>query len=141
MPLMMKTRLILVLMTSLAEIVWSADFQLSQPVKHPGAPDGSAGVASGTNHFIDACDEDNLLRLYPSDTDGKPKVLLDLNQLLGLPKDNGVFKECDLEGAARIADRIYWNGCISASPSRAQLNPRWNVFFARTDPGRESGAS
>src|SRR5947207_13864363 len=101
MPLMMKTRLILVLMTSLAEIVWSADFQLSQPVKHPGAPDGSAGVASGTNHFLDACDEDNLLRLYLSDTDGKLEVLLDLNLFLGLPEDRGKFNVCDSEAADR----------------------------------------
>src|SRR5262245_41375317 len=106
--LMMKTRLILTLITGLAETLWSADFQLRQPVKHPGAPDGSAGVASGTSHFIDACDEDNFLRLYPSDTDAGPKVLLDLNQLLGFSKENGKFKECDLEGAARIGDRIYW---------------------------------
>ncbi len=130
MPLMMKTRLILALMTSLAEIVWSADFQLSQPVKHPGAPDGSAGVASGTNHFIDACDEDNLLRLYPSDTDGKPKVLLDLNQLLGFPKDNGEFKECDLEGAARIGDRIYWIGSHSRSAKKGKIQPSRQVLFA-----------
>jgi hypothetical protein len=60
-------------------------FQLSKPVKYPGAPSGSAGVASGTSHFIGACDEDNLLRLYPSDTDGEPKVLLDLNQVLDFP--------------------------------------------------------
>ena len=117
-------------MTSLAEIVWSADFQLSQPVKHPGAPDGSAGVASGTNHFIDACDEDNLLRLYPSDTDGKPKVLLDLNQLLGFPKDNGEFKECDLEGAARIGDRIYWIGSHSRSAKKGKVQPSRQVLFA-----------
>ena len=132
----MKTRLILALMTSLAKIVWSADFQLSQPEKHPGAPDGSAGAASGTNHFIDACDEDNLLRLYPSDTDGKPKVLLDLNQLLGFPKDNGEFKECDLEGAARIGDRIYWIGSHSRSAKKGKVQPSRQVLFATKVTGR-----
>jgi len=130
MALMMKTRLIFALMTSLAEILWSADFQLSQPVKHSGAPDGSAGVASGMSHFIDACDEDNLLRLYQSDTDGRPKVLLDLNQFLGFPKDNGEFKECDLEGAARIGDRIYWIGSHSRSGKKGKVQPSRQVLFA-----------
>lgn len=130
MALMMKTRLILALMTSLAEILCGADFQLSQPVKHPGAPDGSAGVASGTSHFINACDEDNVVRLYPSDTDAKPKVLLDLNQLLGFPKDNGEFKECDLEGAARIGDRIYWIGSHSRSGKKGKVQPSRQVLFA-----------
>ena len=130
MPLMMKTRLIVALLTSLAETLWSADFQLSQPVTHPGAPDGSAGVASGTSHFIDVCDENNFLRLYPSDTGANPKVLLDLNQLLGFPKDNGEFKECDLEGAARIGDRIYWIGSHSRSGKKGKVQPSRQVLFA-----------
>jgi hypothetical protein len=127
---MMKTQLILVLMSGLAEILWSADFQLSQPVNHPGAPDGSAGVASGTSHFIDACDEDNVLRLYSTDTDANPKVLLDLNQVLGFPKENGKFKECDLEGAARIGDRIYWIGSHSRSGKKGKVQPSRQVLFA-----------
>ena len=109
----------------------AADFQLSQPVKHPGRPDGSAGAASGTNHFIDACDENNLLRLYPSDTDGKPKVLLDLNQLLGFPKDNGELKECDLEGQHGLEISSIGSARIAAVRRRAKSNRVDRCFSPR----------
>ncbi|HEU0208949.1 MAG TPA: DUF3616 domain-containing protein [Candidatus Udaeobacter sp.] len=135
--LTMKSALILVLLISLTEILWSADFQLSQPVIHPAAPDGSAGVASGTSHFIDACDEDNFLRLYPSDTDAQPKMLLDLNQLLGFPKHDGGFKECDLEGAARIGDRIYWIGSHSRGGKKGKVEPSRQVLFATKVTGAD----
>lgn len=88
----------------------SAGFTLSNPVKHAGESDGSAGVAVGADHFIGASDENNILRLYSSDAPDQGKELLDLNPLLGFEKEDGEFKECDLEGAARMGDLIFWIG-------------------------------
>jgi|GEM_PF-1162629 len=88
----------------------SAGFTLSDAAQHAGQSDGSAGIAIGENHFVGASDENNILRLYSSNSPDPGKELLDLNPLLGFEKDDGEFKECDLEGAARMGDLIFWIG-------------------------------
>lgn len=71
---------------------------------YTGAADASAV------EFIDATtlavvdDEDNVLRFYEAGTGGAPRFTLDLSAFLDLEPD----EESDLEGAARIGDRIYW---------------------------------
>ena len=52
-----------------------------------------------------ASDEDYILRLYDSRQPGLPSVSLDLTSFLD-PDD--ATKEPDIEGAARIGDRVYW---------------------------------
>src|SRR5690349_12423343 len=70
-----------------------------------GTCDGSAAVWIDDEYFVDANDEDPVLRVY-SAKDGKllAKASLDLAATLGLDPGG----EPDIEGSARVGDRIYW---------------------------------
>lgn len=115
----------------------SASFTLSDAVKHAGESDGSAGIAVGEDHFIGASDENNVLRLYSSDSADSGKELLDLNLLLRFEKEEGEFKECDLEGAARLGDLIFWIGSHGRNKNGKVKESR-RVLFATASNG--SGA-
>jgi hypothetical protein len=67
--------------------------------------DASGAVAVGTNLFVVANDEDNVLRLYRSDEPGQPVKQFDFSAFLEV---QGKSPEVDLEGAARIGDRAFW---------------------------------
>jgi hypothetical protein len=73
---------------------------LTPPIFHSGAWDGSAGVSWGADHFVAATDEENTLRVFPTDGTQAGTRLLDLNEWVAFPKrvKNGVAKEADLEG-------------------------------------------
>lgn len=117
--------------------VRSTSFTLSDAVKHAGQADGSAGIAVGEDHFIGASDENNVLRLYSSDGPGPGKELLDLNPLLGFEKEDGEFKECDIEGAARMGDLIFWIGSHGRN-KKGNVKESRRVLFATASNG--SGA-
>ena len=115
----------------------SAGFTLSDPVKHAGEADGSAGVPVGEDRFIGANDENNFLRLYLSDKSDTGAQLLDLNSLLDLEKENGKIKECDLEGAARMGDLTFWIGSHGLNKN-GDVKKNRRVLFATASTG--SGA-
>ncbi len=98
-----------------------------------GACDGSAAVALDQDRFAVADDDSNVINIYQL---GKPDARgPNLDQFLEAPlkkKQPGpdgkpAFKEADIEGAARIGDRIYWIGSHGrdsdgdAEPGRARL--------------------
>ncbi len=117
----------------------SADWARAEPTTPPvgggihisyGMCDASAGVAVGTNLFLAASDEDNILRLYRSDSGSNVVARFDLRSFVGK-------KETDLEGAARVANRVYWTGSHGIGPEgKTQFARR--VFFA-TDLMLEKG--
>ncbi len=74
---------------------------------YSGMADASGAVAVGTNLFIVADDEDNILRLYRSDLPGAALNQWDCNAFLRI---RGQHTEADLEAAARIGDRAFWMG-------------------------------
>ena len=63
--------------------------------------------------------------------------MLDLNLLLGFEKEEGKFKECDLEGAARMGDLIFWIGSHGLN-KKGDLKESRRVLFATASNG--SGA-
>ena len=73
--------------------------------QHTGMCDASAAVAVGTDLFVVANDEDNVLRIYRSERGGGPVASFPLDDFLGVEPEH---PEADIEGAARIGDRIYW---------------------------------
>lgn len=89
-----------------------------------GACDGSAAVPIGPSSFIAASDEDNILRVYKYGTPD-PSKEIDLNDFLQLKAESK--EEVDIEGAARIGNRVYWIGSHSQDkkgdkqPNRARL--------------------
>lgn len=104
-----------------------------QIVTYRGACDGSAAVALGQDRFAVADDDSNVLSIFQI---GKPDAqALNLDQFLEAPlkktqpgpDGKPAFKEADIEGAARIDDRIYWIGSHGrdsdgdAEPGRARL--------------------
>lgn len=74
-------------------------------VRHSGMCDASDSVAVGSTMFVVANDEDDVLRVYLRDQPGKPVHAFDLAPFLMTGSD---YPEADIEGAARIGDRIYW---------------------------------
>jgi len=80
---------------------------LSQPTLHTGMCDASGAVPIGSNFFAVVNDEDDIVRLYRSDQPGPAVKQFDFSSFL---EGNGKSPEADLEGAARIGDRVFWIG-------------------------------
>ncbi|NUP13921.1 MAG: DUF3616 domain-containing protein [Polyangiaceae bacterium] len=68
------------------------------------ACDGSAGVFIDHDHFVDANDENQLLRVYARGQDAAPIQTFETSDDIGLDTSD----EADIEGGARLGDRIYW---------------------------------
>jgi len=117
---------------SASAAISAAQFSLSAPVLFQGAVDGSAGAAVGDGFFVGATDEDNELRLY--DVKGGPSArTLDVGveaavkRALGLEK----IKECDLEGAAKMGDLIFWIGSHGRNKDGKEQKERHVLFATR----------
>ena len=79
------------------------------PTTYFGACDGSAAVALEADHFVSANDDENSLRIYRIGVSNPIPPAVNLNAVLDPEKKkNGNPKEADIEGAARIGNRIYW---------------------------------
>ena len=78
---------------------------VSPPQFYVGTSDASAAVALTETLFAVGSDEDSVLRVYRNDRPGPPLEELNLTDAL---KVDPRFPETDLEGAARVGDRVYW---------------------------------
>ncbi len=98
-----------------------------QPMVYRGICDASAAVALGQNHFVVADDEADVLTIYRrgiAESVGR----VDLTQYLGGRKPNGKAKETDIEGAARIGNRIYWIASHSRDGKGRIAPERFRLF-------------
>ena len=131
--LTLALRLLLVAALSTVTIFGVATAQAIDITTYRGACDGSAAVALDRDRFAVADDDSNVLNVYRT---GQEAAILELNldQFLEAPKKKKpgpdgkpVFKEADIEGAARVGDRIYWIGSHgrdsdgNAEPGRSRL--------------------
>jgi len=98
------------------------------PVFYRGMCDASAVVTLGASHFVVADDEDNILRIYRRENGGLPVRSVNFARFLAV---NPRSPEADIEGAARIGDRIYW---ITSHGRNKNGKQRFNRhrFFATT---------
>ncbi|HTI73285.1 MAG TPA: DUF3616 domain-containing protein [Candidatus Limnocylindria bacterium] len=105
-------------------------------IRHSGMAEASAAVPIGTNLVLIANDGDNRLRLFRADRPGGPLASYDLDAWY---PPFGKNSEMDLEGAARITNRIFWIGSHSRNK---EGKPRLNrhVFLA-TDLSSETAAT
>ncbi len=94
-------------------------------IDHTGMCDASAAEAVGTHMFVVASDEDNLLRVFASRTPGKPIYTYDLNPFL---KPEKKHPEADIEGAARIENRVYWITSHGTNKNGHQRKSRHRLF-------------
>ena len=88
--------------------------------------DASAVVAVDTGRFLVADDEDNILRLYSRERGGAPLQTFNMSGFLRVSSKS---PEADLEGAARVGDRIYWV-TSHALNKNAKDRPNRRRFFA-----------
>lgn len=120
--------------------VSAAQFWLSAPFLFEGAVDGSACADVGGGFLVGATDEDNKLRLY--DIKGGPSLkTLDagidaaVKSALGLDK----ISECDLEGAAKIGDLIFWIGSHGRDQHANEKKERQVLFATQlTSSGKDA---
>jgi len=110
------------------------DMHIVRPEVYSGMADASGAVPVGSNLFIVASDEDNVLRLYSSERGGKPIKEFDFSSFLDL---RGKSAETDLEAGARIGNRAFWIGSHGANRD-AKGRPNRRRFFA-TDITMEGG--
>lgn len=95
-----------------AACVFHAATLAEASASYEDACDGSAVVSVGGGHFLNATDEDNVIRLYRLGQ-GKPVGKgQDLNGFLKpeKKKKSGELKEVDIEAVARLGQRLYWIG-------------------------------
>lgn len=106
-------------------------------IEYTGMCDASAAVAADDLHFLVASDEDSVLRLYRVDPPGRPVATFDLTSWLELDPKN---PETDIEGAARVGDRVYWITSHGRN-ARGKVRESRGRFFAtqlRQDGGSVS---
>lgn len=96
--------------------------------KHFGMCDASAAIALDSDHFVVANDEDNILRVYRTNTSGKH---IDKIELFDYFDNNPESEdnEADIEGAALLGDTIYWI-TSHARDKDGVFKPERHNFFA-----------
>ena len=123
-----------------AKDVQASSSPLGAATLHYGCCDASAGVAVSSNLFLVANDEDNLLRVYRRDQSGPAVQGFATGEFLHVvPKQ----PECEIEGAARMGDRIYWITSHERNrqgEARARLLAQ-TVSASKTRPANGSAAS
>ena len=108
-----------------------ANSALLEPETYWGMCDASAGVALDDTHFVVADDESNVLRIYKRG-EANPIHEHDFSKFL-----EAKHGETDLEGAARVGNRIYWISSHGRD-RQGRLAPKRQRFFA-TDIHGKSG--
>jgi hypothetical protein len=108
----------------LTVLVFATTAQAQAVSTYRGPCDASAAVALDAEHFVVANDENNVLGVFRR---GRTDALatLPLAGFLG----TGPKAESDLEGAARIGERVYWITSHGRSGS-GKLRPERHRFFA-----------
>lgn len=91
-----------------------------------GTSDASAAVALQDSLFVVADDENNVLRVY--EVKGRPEPVFSLDMTGFLHTDSG-HPEADIEGAARIGERIYWISSHGRNKD-GKFRPSRHRFFA-----------
>jgi Protein of unknown function (DUF3616) len=86
--------------------------------------DGSAGVFIDHDHFLDANDENQVLRLYARSQDAGPVQSFEISADIGLDDSD----EADVEGAARVGDRVFWVTSHGRDKNGALEGPRYRFF-------------
>jgi hypothetical protein len=102
----------------------------SDVVVYSGSCGGSAGAAAGGDLFVVADDESNQLRVYHRRQGGPPVQVVDLTVQLELERR---APETDIEGAARIGDRVYWITSHSRNHLGKEHPNRCRLFATRLE--------
>jgi hypothetical protein len=102
----------------------------TEVLTYKGWCDASAAAALDADHFIVANDERNRLQIYRH-SQPDPVGSLDVSTFLG----TDVGGESDLEGAARIGNRIYWISSHGTNKRGKRQERRLRFFATDIQPG------
>lgn len=104
----------------------------AQTASYNGVCDASAAAPLDANYFVMADDEVDILRIYRRGS-ADAVASVDLTRYLSPPRANRKaprkLREADLEGAARIGNRIYWIGSHGRNAA-GKVEPTRQVLFA-----------
>ncbi len=92
----------------------------------------SVAVPAGPDLFLTGADEDNVIKLYRANADGKPLMEFDPSPWLQL---EGRSRDVNIEGAARIGDVVYWLGSHGRSKDGHPRPNRQRLFATRLTEG------
>jgi hypothetical protein len=128
----MNLKLSTVAAAIVATVISSAAIATSPPAlinTHSGMCDASAAIPVGSDLFVVANDEDNILRFYKRGESGASVYASqDFSEFLKInPKKKN--KEADIEGATLIGNRIYWIASHGTN-SDGDARPNRLRFFA-----------
>ncbi|MSU51500.1 MAG: DUF3616 domain-containing protein [Opitutus sp.] len=104
--------------------------------EYTGSADASGAMALGPNFFVVGDDEDSTLRVYRRRGGGAPVMSVDLKGWSQLQAPGGKNKELDLEGAARLGDKIFWIGS-HGNTREGKIAPNRRQLFATTITGSD----
>jgi hypothetical protein len=104
----------------------SAKEEVPSGNQHPGMSGASAAIFLDAGRVVVASDEDNRLRVYDPSASQPAITAWDASPWLRL---SGRNPECDLEGAARVGNRIYWIGSHGRNKD-GKYRPNRHRFFA-----------
>ncbi|MBN3907988.1 MAG: hypothetical protein HWQ35_15950 [Nostoc sp. NMS1] len=95
-----------------------------------GTSDASTAIPVGGTFFLEADDENQVLRLYDSSKSGLPVTGFDFTSSLGLTQTDGSggLREVDLEASTKVGDRIFWLGSQSNSDDGKNRPNRDRIF-------------
>ncbi len=111
----------------LGAAAWTdAGVRAQEVTLYRGMCDASAAVALDERHFVVASDEDNALRIFARGQ-SLPVTTLPLSPFLGTDR------ESDLEGAARVGQRIYWISSHGRNSSGKVRPDRYRLFVTEVD--------
>lgn len=99
---------------------------VSGPIVFSGLSDASAAVALDAQRFVVADDEHNTLGVYRIDSPSASVGQIDLTAFLSIDDKHS---EADIEGAARVGDRIYWIASHGRNKDGKERPNRY-AFFA-----------
>jgi hypothetical protein len=121
----------LALALACAQVPVEAERPSVQTVVYGGTCDASAGVSLGGGRFLVGSDEDNRLRIYRT-AEGGAEIGSsgDLSQRLDAVPHKGGYRELDIEGAARLGDRIFWIGSHGRGGKQGNVRPTRRRLFA-----------
>jgi hypothetical protein len=121
----MRARILPLLLLGLGTVHGADTLKILNPETYSGTCDASGAVALSTNLFAVGADEDNVLRIYRAGHAAAPVARFDMSSFL-FPA--GGREESDLEGAARVGDRIYWIGSHGLATEKETPHTRECLF-------------
>ena len=128
----MNLKLSTVAVAILVTVISSAAIATSLPVpitNHSGMCDASAAIPVGSDLFVVANDEDNILRFYKRGESGASVYSSqDFSEFLQI-NSKKKHTEADIEGATLIGNRIYWIASHGTN-SDGDARPNRLRFFA-----------